>query len=33
MAAILWARLVFPVILVALVTVYAWTACRTEEKK
>lgn len=33
MTALLWARLVFPVILVAVVTLYAWTAYRTEDAK
>jgi hypothetical protein len=33
MATLMWARLVFPVILIALVTLYAWTAYRTEHRK
>jgi hypothetical protein len=33
MAALLLARLIFPVILVALVTLYAWTAYQTEKRK
>jgi hypothetical protein len=33
MAALLWARLIFPVILAALVCLYAWTAYRTENTK
>ena len=33
MTALLLARLIFPVILVALVMVYAWTAYQTEKRK
>jgi hypothetical protein len=33
MAALLWARLIFLALLVALVTLYAWTAFQTENKK
>jgi hypothetical protein len=33
MAALMWARLMFPIILVAIVTLYARTAYRTERRK
>jgi hypothetical protein len=33
MAMLLLARLIFPMILVALVTLYAWTAYQTEKRK
>jgi hypothetical protein len=33
MAALLLARLIFPAILVALVTLYAWTAYQAEQRK
>jgi hypothetical protein len=33
MAILLLARLMFPMILVALVTLYAWTAYQTEKRK
>jgi hypothetical protein len=33
MALLLWARLLFPVLLVALVAFYAWTAYQTENRE
>jgi hypothetical protein len=33
MGLLLWGRLMFPLVLIALVTVYIWTACRTENRK
>jgi hypothetical protein len=33
MAVLLWARILFPVLLVALVAFYAWTAYETEHRK
>jgi hypothetical protein len=33
MAALLMARLMFPVILVSLVALYVWTAYQTEKRK
>jgi len=33
MAALLWARPVFAAILLALVGLYVWTACRAEAKR
>jgi hypothetical protein len=33
MAGLLLARLIFPMMLVALVTLYAWTAYQTEKRK
>jgi hypothetical protein len=33
MAGLLLARLIFPMVLVALVTLYAWTAYQTEKRK
>jgi hypothetical protein len=33
MAVLLWARLAFLVVLVLLVTAYAWTAFRTREER
>ncbi len=33
MAALQWARPIFPLILLALAALYAWTAYRTENRK
>ena len=33
MTALLWARMIFLVLLAALVALYAWTAIRTEHTK
>ena len=33
MTVLLWARLIFPVILVALVATFAWTAYESENRK
>jgi hypothetical protein len=33
MAVLLWARLIFPAILVALVAAFAWTAYESETRK
>jgi hypothetical protein len=33
MAILLWARLIFPAILFGVVSLYAWTAYRTENRK
>jgi hypothetical protein len=33
MAVLQWARPIFPVILIALAAVYAWTAYQTDDRK
>jgi hypothetical protein len=33
MAVLLWARLIFPAILLGVVALYAWAAYRTENRK
>jgi hypothetical protein len=33
MTVLLWARLIFPVILIALVAMFAWTAYHSENRK